>query len=75
MVDYVRLGADGKVRDSTIFMRPLPAAAAALRLIGRGLVQRKSQARAALIFALATPLAFMTRTGDDIGVRLIRSAL
>ena len=75
MVDHIQLGSDGKILDFTVFMRPLPAAAAALRLIGRGLVRRKSPARAKLVFALASPLAFMTRTGDGIGVRLIRSAL
>lgn len=75
MVDHIQMGADGKILDFTVFMRPLPAAAAALRLIGRGLARRKSLARATLIFALASPLTFMTRTGDGIGVRLIRSAL
>ena len=75
MVDHMRFGPDGKIEDFTVFMRPLPAAAAALRLIGFGFGRRKSLARAALISALASPLAFMTRTGDGIGVRLIRSAL
>jgi hypothetical protein len=74
MVDHMRLGADGKIREFTVFMRPLPATAAALRLIGTGFGRRKGLARAALIFALASPLALMTRTGDGIGVRLIRSA-
>jgi hypothetical protein len=34
MVDHIRLGPDGKIQEFTVFMRPLPAAAAALRLIG-----------------------------------------
>jgi hypothetical protein len=63
------------MQELTVFMRPLPAATAALRLIGAGFGRRKSWARAMLIFALVSPLAFMTRAGDDIGVRLIRSAL
>lgn len=75
MVDHIRLGVDGKIQDSAVFMRPLPAAAAALRLIGVGLSRRKSPIRALLISALAGPLAFMTRTGDGIGVGLIRSIL
>jgi SnoaL-like domain len=75
MVDHIRLGPDGKIEDFTVFMRPLPAAAAALRLIGARFGRRKSLTRAALISALASPLAFMTRMGDGIGVRLIRSAL
>jgi hypothetical protein len=75
MIDHMRLGPDGKIQELTVFMRPLPAATAALRLIGAGFGRRKSWARAMLIFALVSPLAFMTRAGDDIGVRLIRSAL
>jgi hypothetical protein len=75
MIDHMRLGPDGKIQELTVFMRPLPAATAALRLIGAGFGRRKSWARAMLIFALVSPLVFMTRAGDDIGVRLIRSAL
>jgi len=71
----MRLGPDGKIEEFTVFFRPLPATAAALRLIGAGLGRRKSPARAAIISALARPLAFMTRTGDGIGVRLVRSTL
>ena len=59
----------------TVFFRPLPAAAVALRLIGVGLVRPGRPARAALLSALARPLAFATGMGDAIGVRLIRPVL
>jgi hypothetical protein len=75
MVDHIQFGADGKIRDFAVFMRPLPAATAALRLIGAGLGRRKSFARAALISTLVRPLAFLTGAGDGIGVRLIRPVL
>jgi hypothetical protein len=39
------LGPDGKIQEFMIFMRPLPAAAAALRLIGLALGRRKSLGR------------------------------
>jgi hypothetical protein len=74
-VDQLRLDPDGKISELTIFFRPLPATAVALRLIGAGLARRKSPVRAALISVLARPLGFMTRTGDGIGVRLIRPTL
>ncbi|HEV2243232.1 MAG TPA: hypothetical protein VGR98_19465 [Streptosporangiaceae bacterium] len=51
------------------------AAAAALRVIGAGLGRRKSVAMAAVISALARPLGFMTRAGDRVAVRLVRSGL
>ena len=75
MVDHMRLRPDGRIGEFTVFFRPLPATAAALRVIGAGLGRRKSRARAAVISALARPLGFMTRVGDGIGVRLVRSSL
>jgi hypothetical protein len=75
-VDLLRFGEpDGKIREFTAFFRPLPAAALALRLIAAGLVRRKSPARAMAVSGLTRPLAAMTRAGDPIGVRLVRSAL
>jgi SnoaL-like domain len=74
-VDQLRLDPDGKISELTVFFRPLPATAVALRLIGSGLARRRSPVRAALISALARPLGFMTRTGDGIGVRLVRPTL
>ena len=75
LTDHLLLRPDGKIQEFTVFFRPLPATAAALRLIGAGLGRRKSPARAAVISALASPLALLTRAGDGIGVRLIRAAL
>ena len=74
-VDHLRFGPDGKIREFTAFFRPLPAAALALRLMGAGLVRRKSPGRAIVVSILTRPLAAMTRAGDPIGVRLVRSAL
>ena len=74
-VDHLRFGPDGKIREFTAFFRPLPAAAVALRLMGAGLARRKSPARAVVVSILTRPLAALTRAGDPIGVRLVRSAL
>jgi hypothetical protein len=73
--DHLRLGPDGKITEMTVFFRPLPASTAALRVIGAGLGSRHSKLRAHTISALAAPLALMTRTGDGLGVRLIKPAL
>ena len=74
-VDHLRFGGDGRIAEITVFFRPLPAAAAALRQIGARLGRRKSHALGALISLLAQPLAFMTRIGDAIGARLLRAAM
>ena len=75
MTDHLRLDPDGKISEMTVFFRPLPAAAAALRLIGAGLGRRRSAARGAIISGMARPLAVMTKVGDPVGSRLIRSCL
>ncbi len=75
IVDHLRLRPDGKIQEFTVFFRPLPATTAALRMIGAGLGRRKGPARAAVISTLSRPLALMSRAGDAIGVRLIRSTL
>jgi hypothetical protein len=74
-VDHLRFGADGRIAEITVFFRPLPAAAAALRQIGARLGRRKSRARGAVISILARPLALMTRIGDAIGARLLRASI
>lgn len=74
-VDQMRLGPDGKIIEFTVFFRPLPATAAALRAIGAGLGRRRSPAMASLISTLARPLGLMTRVGDGVAVRLVRSSL
>ena len=75
LVDHMTLGPDGKIRVLTVFFRPLPAAARAMRVIGAEFGRRKSPARAAVISGLTRPLGALTRIGDPIGARLIRSTL
>jgi hypothetical protein len=73
--DHLKLRPDGKITEMTVFFRPLPASAAAMRVIGAGLGSHKSKLRGRMISALVAPLAFMTRTGDGLGVRLLKPAL
>lgn len=75
IIDHFRLGPDHRIVEITIFFRPLPAAAAALRAIGAGLGRRKSRARGAAISGLTFPLAMMTRISDKVGAGLIRASL
>jgi len=74
-VDQMHLGPDGKIREFTVFFRPLPAAALALRVIGAELVRAKSPAKGAAVSAMTWPLVTMSRTGDVVGAALVRSAL
>jgi ketosteroid isomerase-like protein len=75
IVDHMRLDERGKISEMTVFFRPLPAIAVAMRLIGAGLGQRKSSGRAAAISGLVRPLGFLTAVGDRIGAALVRPTL
>jgi hypothetical protein len=70
--DHLKLRDDGLIKEMTVFFRPLPATTAAMRRIGEGLGRRKSTRRARMISSMVAPMAFMARTGDRIGVRLIK---
>lgn len=70
--DYLRLRDDGLIEEMTVFFRPLPASTAAMRRIGEGLGRRKSDMRARVLNSMVAPLAFMSRTGDRVGVRLLK---
>jgi hypothetical protein len=75
IVDHMRLDDHDKIRELTVFFRPMPAIAIAARAIGTGLGRRRSPTRAAVISLLARPLVLLTRIGDPIAVRLLRGTL
>ena len=75
LVDEMRLDADGRITEMTVFFRPLPATALALRRLGAGLGRRTGPRRATLISALTAPLVWMARTGDRAGVGLVNPTL
>jgi hypothetical protein len=69
--DYLKLRGDGLIQEMTVFFRPLPATTAAMRRFGEGLGRQKSTSRARVIGSMVAPLAFMARTGDRLGIRLL----
>lgn len=75
MIEHMRLDEHGKIRELTVFFRPLPALAIAMRLIAAGLGARKSKGRALAMSALTQPLGPLTAVGDRIGAALVRSTL
>jgi SnoaL-like domain len=75
MIDHIRLDENDKITEVTVFFRPLPATAVAMRVIGSGLGRRQSAARGHAIAALTQPLGLLTRVGDRVGARLVRPVL
>jgi hypothetical protein len=56
----------------TVFFRPLPATTAAMRGIAAGLGAQRGALRGRALKAMVAPLALMAKSGDGIGVRLLR---
>jgi SnoaL-like domain len=75
LVDHMRLDENGKIVELTVFFRPLPAMATAMRVIGSGLGRRRSATRGQAVSLLTQPLGAMTELGDRAGVRLVGPAL
>ena len=69
-VQILRLDDQGRVREITMFVRPLAGLAALTAALGPRLPRRRW--RAVLAALLTRPLALMTRLGDRIVVRIVR---
>jgi hypothetical protein len=66
----IELDDQARIREITVFVRPLPGAAAFLDAIGPRLARRRGRWRAVAFRALSKPLAVVTRAGDKVGIRL-----
>jgi hypothetical protein len=66
----VRLDDEARIREITVFIRPLPGLTALLAGLGPRLARRRGPAYAAAMAAMSKPLAIVTRTGDKTGARL-----
>jgi hypothetical protein len=70
-VQLLRLDDSGKIREITMFVRPLPGLTTLTAALGPRLARKRARWRAVMVAALSRPLAFMTRAGDRTGTRLI----
>jgi len=71
-IQLLRLDDQGRVREITMFVRPLPGLAALTAALPSRLVRRRSRAGAVLVALMTRPLAAATRIGDRLGARLIK---
>jgi hypothetical protein len=69
-IQVLRLNDEGKVYDITMYVRPLPG----LTRLAATLAPRLAPSpwRALLVAMMLRPLAFITRVGDRLGVRLVQ---
>lgn len=75
VVDHFRLDEDGRIRELTVFFRPLPAIAVANRAIGARLARRRSRIMGKIVSLLARPLVVQTRINDRFADRVVRRGL
>jgi hypothetical protein len=68
----LRLDEDGRIAEITLFVRPLPGLTAIAARLGPRVAARRGRARGLAVAALIRPLAFATRAGEGLGVRLAR---
>jgi len=61
---------DGRIREITLFIRPLPGLTAVMAALGPTLARKNGRRTAGLLRALAAPLVAATRFGDRSGLRL-----
>lgn len=66
----IELDDQARIREITVFVRPLAGAAAFLDAVGPRLARRHGRTRAIAFSTLSKPLAAIVRTGDKLGVRL-----
>jgi hypothetical protein len=66
------LNDDGKIREITLFIRPLPGLTAVMAALGPELARRNGRSRftAGLLKVMTAPLVAATRSGDRFGVKL-----
>jgi hypothetical protein len=71
-VILVRLDERAKVREMTLFFRPLPGLTALTARLTPLLAAQRGRARSLMLAAMTRPVAVLTRVGDVLGVRLVQ---
>lgn len=75
LVDHMRFDSEGRIRELTVFFRPLPASAAAMSRIGAGVAARASLRRARVVSFVARPYVLITKLADRLGAWLVGPTL
>ena len=71
IADHMRLDEQGRIRELTVFFRPMPGLAVASRALGAALGRQRSPLLGRLMSILATPLVAQSRSSDRFAARLV----
>ncbi len=69
--DLLRLNEDGRVREITVFVRPLPGVTALIAALAPKLAGEAGPGRSLAAAGFARPFAVLSRIGDSTGARLV----
>jgi hypothetical protein len=72
-IDLLRLNPDGKIREVTVFLRPLPGTAAVAKFLSPRIAGRGNRLKGAMAGLGVRPLSGMAKLFDAIGSRDVRA--
>lgn len=72
-IDLLRLNPDGKIREVTVFLRPLPGTAAVAKFLSPRIAGRDNRIKGAMAGFGARPLSGIGKLFDAIGSRDVRA--
>jgi SnoaL-like protein len=70
--DILHLDEEGRIKEFTVFFRPLAGITVLASALGKGLARRRSRTRALLVAAASAPMVALSRATDRIAPRLVK---
>lgn len=70
--DILHVDGDGRIREFTVFFRPLAGITVLASALGAGLARRRSRLRPLLVRPASRPLVTLSRIADRIAPRLVK---
>jgi hypothetical protein len=70
--DILRLDHDGRIKEFTVFFRPMVGTALLASALGKRLARKRSRARSLLVGAASRPMVIVSRASDRLAPRLVK---
>lgn len=70
--EILRLDEEGRIKEFTVFFRPLAGTTVLASALGKGLARRRSRTRSWLVGAASAPMVVLSRASDRLAPRLVK---
>jgi hypothetical protein len=70
--DILRFDHDGRIKEFTVFFRPMAGTAVLASALGRRLARKRSRARSWLVAVASRPMVTISRASDRLAPRLVK---